>query len=226
VHFPRHFRPFCLSHSLYPSLIALILVLRLPRFWSLDDLSLDIMGSPAPPATSTTSGLPKIPTDLLLVIREHLVLNHQIGTAAKLMTCSKAFFELFEPVVDYTSLTVSSRNKDKLFWGLTGRKCSALPPVNAEYQHKCQASLKARQVETSGRRCQRRPPHSSSPQDRLNSTFTADQTPVPAGTGLVSYEDCESISRPSGKADLDGSPTQRRLAPQVQDTNSRRSRRC
>jgi hypothetical protein len=148
VHFPRHFRPFCLSHSLYPSLIALILVLRLPRFWSLDDLSLDIMGSPALPATSTTSGLPKIPTDLLLVIREHLVLNHQIGTAAKLMTCSKAFFELFEPVVDYTFLTVSSRNKDKLFWGLTGRKCSALPPVNAEYQHKCQASLKARQVET------------------------------------------------------------------------------
>jgi len=81
-----------------------------------------------PVSRDSTTSVPDLPPDPFLVIRDHLITNHRQGTAGKLMTCSKAFYELFEPVIRYTSLAVSIDNKAKHFWGLTGCECSCPDP--------------------------------------------------------------------------------------------------
>lgn len=65
----------------------------------------------------TVPTLQELPGDFLYVLRQ-LILHQQFATAAKLMRCSKTFFDLFEPVVDYSKLTISRRNAKKNFWGL------------------------------------------------------------------------------------------------------------
>ena len=74
------------------------------------------------PAAASKPKIPHFPFELFYIIREHLIDDHRLATAAKFMDCSKTLYDLFLPVLDNATLVVNKHTADKVFWGLSGRE--------------------------------------------------------------------------------------------------------
>ncbi|WVQ65827.1 uncharacterized protein L199_004005 [Kwoniella botswanensis] len=57
---------------------------------------------------------PYLPLDIFLLIRSVLITNSQKATAARLMQCSKSFYEIFLPVLQYGQLELKSGIKGEI----------------------------------------------------------------------------------------------------------------
>ncbi|WVW84623.1 hypothetical protein I302_106657 [Kwoniella bestiolae CBS 10118] len=76
-----------------------------------------------PTHTCTKPLQPRLPLDIFLLIRSVLTANSQKATAVKLMQCSKAFYDLFLPVLRYEKLELrAGRMGNGVFEGLMLRE--------------------------------------------------------------------------------------------------------
>ncbi|WRT67824.1 uncharacterized protein IL334_004798 [Kwoniella shivajii] len=74
--------------------------------------------------TDTASTPSTLPWEVLLLIRSILTENSQMGSGAKLVQCSRSFYDIFIPVLRYDKLILrGGRRGNGVFEGLMGRKC-------------------------------------------------------------------------------------------------------